>query len=586
MPRLILAGLTLAIVGGLLAVLPQGADSYMLVKLAVLSAGALLAWIGLTASPLRRTALDRPLAALWAAMLVAAAFSADPAVSVLGVYPQPFYGLLPLGLYTALYYAAAASPEDQGDSLLTAALAAAIPLALFGFWQRAFGDPVTRQELPTGLRITSTIGSPVMLGACLVLLLPIALDRSFARRGLLGRVCAALLIPALGLTVARGAWVSACVSAGTYLWLTGRVRIERRRRVAYLACAVLALLALTRAVNRPNSDSLRAETFKSGLAAFAARPLLGWGPDTFMIAFRRHKTEEFLRVAHNSPTVQLSAHNDLLQVAVTLGAAGLLAYLWLLWALGTRLRALLLASPTDGRTAAIAAGLAGLFVQAKLNPVPLSALALAAIMAGLVCRRAGAPLKRASGRGAAACFVVFCAACCVLFVRLTWADVQFRRGRDIVFTAIPGEAAYMDGVNALRRATELNPWSLEYLLQRCSNLFRILPFVTSEQAKQLLVKGREITAEGVRLHPGNPMAHELSATALALSSKHGEDDLREAQKEIQIASEMDPSFVFSLRRRMDIARALGDREDFERAKKQYIRVSEISGERAEWKPLL
>src|SRR4051812_35228208 len=164
MDRLTRAGLAFAIVGGLLAISPLSADYYTVLKLLVLSAGALLAWIGLAGARLRRTALDRPLAAFWAAMAVSTCFSADPAVSVLGVYPQQFHGILPLGLCTALYYAAASSGEDGDEGLLTAALLACVPLTLFGIWQRFYGDPVTREELPTGLRITSTIGNPVMLG--------------------------------------------------------------------------------------------------------------------------------------------------------------------------------------------------------------------------------------------------------------------------------------------------------------------------------------------------------------------------------------------------------------------------------------
>ncbi|MDD5302441.1 MAG: O-antigen ligase family protein [Elusimicrobia bacterium] len=584
MLKLTRAGLVIAISGGLLAVCRPMADSYTLIKLVFLSAGGLLAWIGLAGVPLRATALDRPLAALWAVMLVSTAFSVDPALSVLGVYPQPFHGLLPLGLCTALYYAAAMSPEDHGEELLAAALVASIPLALFGVWQRFFGDPITRQALPTGMRITSTIGNPVMLGACLVLIFPAALHRTLTRKSYLWPLCGALLIIALWMTVARGAWLSAAASVGAYLWLTGRVRPKTRHWLALVLCAPLVFWGTQRALNKKDSDSLRAETTKSGLAAFAARPLLGWGPDTFLIAFRRYKTEEFLRVSHNSPTVQLSAHNDFLQAAVTLGVVGLLAYLWLIWTLGA---SLISASRSEGPAAAIAAGLAGLFVQAKFNPIPISALALAAIMMGLVCRGRGrAPIKPAASRIAAGLAVVFCAGCAILFVRFCRADFLNRRGHEIVFTAILGEPEYMDGVNALRRSTELNPWSIEYLMERCSNLFRVVPFIPPEQARELLAKARQITAEGVRLHPENPMAHELRATALALSSRHGEDTLREAQKEIQLASEMDPSFVFSLRRRMDIARALGDREDFERAKKQYIRVSEISHERAEWTPLL
>lgn len=585
MPRLTLAGLLLAVFGGHVAVLPQISDSYTLVKMALIGAAGALAWIGLTRSRLTTTPLDRPLAALGAAMLLSAAFSVDPPISVLGVHPQPFYGLLPLGMCAALYYAAAAGPEDHTENVLTAGLLAVVPMALFGFWQRAYGDPITHEELPTGLRITSTIGNPVMLGACLSLLLPAALHRTLARRGPLGPASGALLLAALWLTLARGAWVSGAVAAAAYLWCTGKARPTKKQWLALLVCAPLALWGLQRALHKKNSDSLRIETLKTGLAGFAARPIVGWGPDTFMIAFRRYKTEEFLRVAHNSPTVQYSAHNDLLQAAVTWGALGLAAYLWLLWVFGLRLWRAASAGLLDGEKAAMAAGLLGLFVQAKLNPIPISALATAAVMAGLLCRE-GKEVPVRTGRTAAAAGILFCAACALLYGRFCRADFLSRRGQEIVYSTMLTDPLHLEGVNDLRRSTELNPWNLEYLLKRCNNLFRTIDAVPPEQGLQLLEKSRQLAAEAVRLHPGNPMAHELRSTALALSSSHGENTLREAQREIQLASEMDPSFVFSLRRRMDIARALGDREDFERAKAQYIRVSTISGERADWTPLL
>lgn len=578
------AGLFLALAGGVLAVCPPLADSYTTVKLAALGAGGALAWLALTVRGPRCTALDAPLAALWAAMLLAAAFSVDPAISVLGAYPQAFYGLLPLGLCTALYYAAAAGGDETGESLQNAGLAVCIPLALFAIWQRVYGDPVTHQPLPSGHRVTSTIGNPVMLGACLVMLCPLALHRTLTRRRpVLGPVCLVLIAAALALTISRGAWLCAALSAGAYLWLTGRIKPKPWQWAALALAVPLAFWGMQRVLNKRSSDSLRAETTKTGLAAFAARPLTGWGPDAFMIAFRRHKTEEFLRVSHNSPTIQYSAHNDVLQAAATLGLPGLLAYLWLLWALGRRLYA---SSRTSARAAATAAAFAGLFVQAKFNPVPISVLALAALLAGFEAREKRTP-RPATGRIVAVLAAVFCAACAGLYGRLGYADYLFRRGGELVNTAELDQPAYMEGVNDLRRACELNPWSVEYLLQRSNNLFRILPFIPEEQAKQLLEKSRDLTADAVRRHPGNPMAHELRATALALSWKRFKTDtLREAQAEIKLAVEQDPTFTFSLRRLMDIDRALGDREDFESTKAQYIRVSEISQERAEWKPLL
>lgn len=575
-------GVIAAISGSLLAVAPALADPVVVVKLAALGAGTALAWLGLIKAPLRRTSLDRPLAALWLVMAASTAASVDPAVSVFGVYPQAFYGLLPLGLCTALYCAVAMSPgEPETDLVLAAALAASIPLSVYGISQRLFGDLITRLPLPN-MRVTSAIGNPVMLGACLAMLCPIALHQALTRKGWLGPAAGFLMATTLALTLARGAWLSAAAGVAVYLGLTGRVRLRPRVWLALTLCAPFVFIGLQRALGKSDSDAMRVETMKSALAAFAERPVLGYGPDTFLMAFRRHKTDEFLRRTHSAPTVQLSAHNDILQAAVTLGGLGLLAYLWLIAALTLRLIA---AAKADARAAAVAAGLAGLFLQAKFNPIPISALALAAAMAGLVCRRRE-PLKPAAARAASALAVFFCAACAAVFARFCAADALFRRGQRIVNTTALPDPAFMDGVERLRRATELNPWLIDYLSQRCDVIFRVVPLVSAGQARQLMDKALALTGEAIRLHPGNPMAHELRATALAVSARLGSDTLPEAMREIKLASELDPTFVFSLRRRIEISRALGDRAEFDRAQAEYLRVIRITGEAPGWQPLM
>ena len=391
-------GFALAICGGLLAVAPQLAESYLLVKLLCLAAGGTLIWAGLIGRAPTPTALDRPLIALAAVMILSTCASVDPPASVFGIYPQAFYGLLPLGLCAALYYGAAAAGGEEAsrDEIIFWMLAASIPLGAFGVWQKIFGDTLTGYALPDG-RITSTIGNPVMLGACLVLLCPLALDETLRKKSLLGAGALGLTAVALVLTWARGAWLGAAAAVAIFLWATGRLRLPRRLALSLVVAAPLVFFALQRGLAKRNSDSLRVETAKSALAAFAARPLLGFGPDTFAIFFRRYKTEEFLRLSHLANAGQFSAHNDLLQVAATLGVLGLLAYGWLLWNLGARLLPSLSGSPPDERSPAIAAGLIGLFISAKFNPIPISALAPAAILSGLVCRgRASVP-----GRGQA-----------------------------------------------------------------------------------------------------------------------------------------------------------------------------------------
>ena len=579
-------GFLLSIAGGLLAVAPPMADAYIFVKLLCLAAGGALIWAGLFTKPLARTALDRPMAALWAALTVSAAFSVDRAASVLGMYPQTFYGLVPLALCAQLFYAAAAAGGDEksGDKLVRWMLAASIPLSLYGVSQRLFGDLLTGFPL-FGNRITSTIGSPIMFGSVLVLLIPLALDEALRRRSRTAAAALGLMLVALVMTWSRGAWLSAGAAAAGYLWLTGRLRLRRRQALALSALALLLMLAASRALVKGDSDSQRLETAKTAVTAFEAHPLLGYGPDTFVLAFRRFKTDQFVRVTHGTFTESLSAHNDILQVAATLGLAGLLAYGWLLWALGARLASRLSGPTPDGREAAIAAALFGAFLQAKVNPAPPTALALAAILAGLACRERSAP-PRAAGRAAASLAAVLCAGGVFLYARFCSADVKYRTGTLVTGSRPLADPGFMAGVNDLRRATELNPWVMEYLSKRCDVIFRVAPFTPPEQGRELMHKAIQLAAEGVQRHPENASSHALLATALALATRYGGKMLPEASSEIRKATELDPTLTFLLRRRMDIDRATGDQEDFERTRQAYLRVIALSGETANFSPLI
>ncbi len=179
MNRLTRIGFIVAIGGGLLALAPSQADAYVLVKILALAAGGVLLWAGLlhSGAPLRRTVLDLPLAALWGVMILAAFASADPPASVFGMYRQGFYGLLPLSLCAALYFAAAqVSSGSDKDDVLRWLVAASIPLAAYGISQRIFGDTALGTTLP-GDRIVSTLGGPSCSPRASSPLLPLAAAR-------------------------------------------------------------------------------------------------------------------------------------------------------------------------------------------------------------------------------------------------------------------------------------------------------------------------------------------------------------------------------------------------------------------------
>ncbi|MGB9553681.1 MAG: O-antigen ligase family protein, partial [bacterium] len=62
------------------------------------------------------------------------------------------------------------------------------------------------------------------------------------------------------------------------------------------------------------------------LPSILQHPIFGWGPDSFGEAFPQFTYEESLKLFNTGYAYVDKAHNDLIQVAVTLGIAGLLAY--------------------------------------------------------------------------------------------------------------------------------------------------------------------------------------------------------------------------------------------------------------------
>ncbi len=105
----------------------------------------------------------------------------------------------------------------------------------------------------------------------------------------------------------------------------------------------------------------RVRNWKAGLAAFAERPLLGWGTDNYFVASARH-----LSAPRGRAEVQDHAHNLFVEEAAGKGAAGLAAWLalWVLTALVVVRAARRIEDPRQRALAVFAgAALAGWFVQ-------------------------------------------------------------------------------------------------------------------------------------------------------------------------------------------------------------------------------
>ena len=280
-----------------------------------------------------------PIAACFAALIITTAFSIAPGMSLWGRVDSWAYGVLSCALYAVVFAAACANPPERKHLAWLG-----VALAVHAVVQRAGLDPiVTRAMLPTG-RAVGYLGTPFDLGAVLCMLM-------FMSQAPWQAVAMAVGIVAAD---SRGAMLAIAFGGAAALW---------PRRARWIAAASLLFFLAPAWLPK---DLARREIWKSAADTFMANPLLGAGPDTFLMTFSGERLEMF-RALLNPMATQAQAHNDVLQAAATTGLAGLLAYLWLLWRLP--------ATPA----------LVALFAYMKFDLFGLEVYAIAAMIAGMEC---------------------------------------------------------------------------------------------------------------------------------------------------------------------------------------------------------
>jgi O-antigen ligase len=200
-------------------------------------------------------------------------------------------------------------------------------------------------------RVFSTFGNPDMLGNYLifpfVLAVGLALSASDRRRSIGWWAAAVVNGAALYATYTRGAWIGALIAL-VCLAITGWQREwAGSRRVKLLfgaaATALIGLATVAIVLIRPRAagksttlsatlerlSNGRSIIWLTGLRAWLARPLLGWGPDGFTRAFDSAVGADWYAIVDGAPGVD-NAHNFLIQRLVTLGIPGLALTVWAL----------------------------------------------------------------------------------------------------------------------------------------------------------------------------------------------------------------------------------------------------------------
>src|SRR5436309_3091112 len=357
--RLARGAATVLVVAVPIVVTPWGSDGYNQVKAlttAVLVVLALIGWIGVslaTGKPAWKfTASELPLWAFLLAVLLSSVTSVNPRLSYFGA-PGRHEGLFAYCGYVALFLVGVHffGSHARWRALTVAAGIAAVLTSAYGLLQ-VFIPPLFAGEafirewygVPGIARIPSTLGSPVVFGGYLAFMIPLSLALSVARRDaarLLWLAAACLALIALALTLARAAWVAALI--GLVVFSVAAGPSPWRRRVILLAAAVVVVASVGLLVSRAGppaaiwSHVIASGDFGSGsvaqrvyiwsrtLGLIASRPWLGWGLETLGTVFPYDRAS-LLQVFGPRPTIIDKAHNDLLQMAVSIGIPGALAY--------------------------------------------------------------------------------------------------------------------------------------------------------------------------------------------------------------------------------------------------------------------
>ncbi len=301
--------------------------------------------------------LHVPVLAFLGVNALASIVAADPFLALYGTHAR-MLGLGTIAAWTVLYFGVVVLIRTRADLVALAVsglVSAALMLAYEGV-QLLRLDPFT-WSIDVATRPISTNGQPTTLASYLTVLALAALAVGVTAGGTSRRIRALLLLSTVALLAGAAATATRSVLLGiaaggavlvAIAWLRStsrRARAVSAVAAAAAAVAIVALVTLTpigarvfesapvggggdeASLARLDLASLdvRAVLYGVALDAVRERPILGYGPDNFVVAMTRHRPEvgpDEARLAYAT-----SAHGWIGQTAVGSGLLGLGAFL-------------------------------------------------------------------------------------------------------------------------------------------------------------------------------------------------------------------------------------------------------------------
>lgn len=330
----------------------------------VFAIGGLMAWslqFFLKGGKIRRTKLDYLILAFLAWVLITSFVSISPATALFGKYRR-FEGFFSFVIYAIVYFLVVQMVDRPSRirSLARTLAFSGLVVAGYGVLQYLGADPINwGTKLPfEANRAFSTFGNPDLLGGYLVFPLAISVAMALSEDDLKWRAFYwfTFLVTAVCWVVAyvRGAWIGGAVA----LLALAVAAFLAKPRITKLDWGFFGVTGLTggiligRSLQNPNavlnigqriasifqfkegSALTRFEIWQAAIDAIKARPITGFGADTFRLVFPKYKPLAYVKDA-GYLSVADNVHNYPLQLMAGIGIVGfLLLYAifgWALW---------------------------------------------------------------------------------------------------------------------------------------------------------------------------------------------------------------------------------------------------------------
>ncbi len=336
--------------------LPLTYDQFDIVKVFVMRAFALIglgAWcfeFFFHGGKLRRSKLDWLILIFLGWVLLTSFVSISPATALFGKYRR-FEGFFSFLTYAVVYFLVVQLVDRPSRVRILARVLviSGFLVALYGVMQYVGLDPINwGSNLPfEANRAFSTFGNPDLLGGFLIFPLAVSISLALSERDVRWRIFywIAFLTTVAAWIVAftRGAWIGGAVAILIVI-VAAVLASAKLEKVDWgflgvTAAAVAALIARSLSTNSPvmniasrlksiaqigeGSALTRFEIWQAAWSAIKARPLFGFGADTFRLVFPKYKPLAYVKDA-GYLSVADNVHDYPLQLAAGIGIIGFL----------------------------------------------------------------------------------------------------------------------------------------------------------------------------------------------------------------------------------------------------------------------